>query len=78
MCSNQLDLKNQLHRDLVYNAILSNDSSIGWKRNSDPAEYAALEMFRKYKSRKILELGNGGCKKFEDSKLKITILTKKC
>ena len=44
---NQLDLKNQLHRDLVYNAILSNDSSIvDGKGIGDPTEYALLEMFR--------------------------------
>ena len=64
---NQLDLKNQLHRDLVYNAILSNDSSIAdGKGIGDPTEYALLEMFRNIKVENF-RIGNGGCKKFEDS-----------
>lgn len=64
---NQLDLKNQLHRDLVYNAILSNDSSIvNGKGIGDPTEYALLEMFRNIKVENF-RIGNDGCKKFEDS-----------
>ena len=64
---NQLDLKNQLHRDLVYNAILSNDSSIvDGKGIGDPTEYALLEMFRNIKVENF-RIGNDGCKKFEDS-----------
>ena len=64
---NQLDLKNQLHRDLVYNAILSNDSSIvDGKGIGDPTEYALLEMFRNIKVENF-RIENGGCKKFEDS-----------
>ena len=64
---NQLDLKNQLHRDLLYNAILSNDSSIvDGKGIGDPTEYALLEMFRNIKVENF-RIGNGGCKKFEDS-----------
>lgn len=44
----ELDLKNQLHRYLMYNAILSNDSTIvDGKGVGDPTEYALLEMFRK-------------------------------
>ncbi len=42
-----LDLKNQLHRYLMYDAILSNDSAIvDGKGVGDPTEYALLEMFR--------------------------------
>ena len=64
---NQLDLKNQLHRDLVYNAILSNDSSIvDGKGIGDPTEYALLEMFRNIKVENF-RIGNDGYKKFEDS-----------
>ena len=64
---NQLDLKNQLHRDLLYNAILSNDSSIvDGKGIGDPTEYALLEMFRNIKVENF-RIGNDGYKKFEDS-----------
>ena len=60
-------MKNQLHRDLVYNAILSNDSSIvDGKGIGDPTEYALLEMFRNIKVENF-RIGNDGCKKFEDS-----------
>lgn len=42
-----LDLKEQLHRYLMYDAILSNDSAIvDGKGVGDPTEYALLEMFR--------------------------------
>lgn len=44
---NQLDLKNQLHRYLLYNALLTNDSSIvEGKGIGDPTEYSLLEMGR--------------------------------
>ncbi len=43
----ELDLKNQLHRYLLYNAILTNDSSvIEGKGIGDPTEYCLLEMAR--------------------------------
>lgn len=43
----ELNLKNQLHRYLMYNAILTNDSTIvDGKGVGDPTEYALLEMFR--------------------------------
>ena len=46
----EIDLKNQLHRYLMYDAVLSNDSSIvDGKGIGDPTEYALLEMFRKVK-----------------------------
>lgn len=42
-----LDLKNQLHRYLLYGCILTNDSSIvDGKGIGDPTEYALLEMAR--------------------------------
>lgn len=44
----ELDLHSQLHRYLLYDAILSNDSSIvEGKGIGDPTEYALLEMARK-------------------------------
>lgn len=44
----ELDLRNQLHRYLLYDAILTNDSSIvDGKGIGDPTEYALLEMARK-------------------------------
>nr|WP_275891318.1 cation-translocating P-type ATPase [Ruminococcus sp. OA3] len=44
----QLDLHNQLHRYLLYNAILTNDSAIvDGKGIGDPTEFALLEMARK-------------------------------
>lgn len=47
MSFEELDLKNQLHRYLMYDAILSNDSTIvEGKGVGDPTEYALLEMFR--------------------------------
>ena len=43
----ELDLKNQLHRYLLYNAILTNDSSIvEGKGIGDPTEFCLLEMVR--------------------------------
>ena len=43
----ELNLKNQLHRYLLYNAILTNDSSvIDGKGIGDPTEYCLLEMVR--------------------------------
>lgn len=43
----ELDLKNQLHRYLLYDCILTNDSSIvDGKGIGDPTEYALLEMAR--------------------------------
>lgn len=44
----ELDLKQQLHRYLLYNAILTNDSSlVDGKGIGDPTEYALLEMARR-------------------------------
>ncbi len=44
----QLDLLNQTHRYLLYDAVLNNDSSIvDDKGIGDPTEYALLEMFRR-------------------------------
>ena len=44
----ELNLRNQLHRYLLYDAILTNDSSIvDGKGIGDPTEYALLEMGRK-------------------------------
>ena len=43
----ELDSHNQLHRYLLYDAVLTNDSSIvDGKGIGDPTEYALLEMFR--------------------------------
>lgn len=43
----ELDLKNQLHRYLLYNAVLTNDSSIvDGKGIGDPTEYSLIEMVR--------------------------------
>lgn len=42
-----LDIKNQLHRYLLYNAVLTNDSSIvDGKGIGDPTEYALIEMYK--------------------------------
>jgi len=44
----QLDIKNQIHRYMLYNAVLTNDSSIvDGKGIGDPTEYALLEMYHK-------------------------------
>ncbi len=43
----EIDLKNQLHRYLLYDAVLTNDSSIvEGKGIGDPTEYCLLEMVR--------------------------------
>ncbi len=43
----QLELDNPLHRYLLYDAVLTNDSSlVDGKGIGDPTEYALLEMFR--------------------------------
>mgnify|MGYP000849149844 FL=1 len=43
----ELDSHNQLHRYLLYDAVLTNDSSIvDGKGIGEPTEYALLEMFR--------------------------------
>ena len=43
----ELDIANQTHRYLLYDAVLTNDSSIvEGKGIGDPTEYALLEMFR--------------------------------
>lgn len=45
--ANELSLQNQLHRYLLYDAILTNDSSIvNGKGIGDPTEYCLLEMVR--------------------------------
>ncbi len=44
----ELDIRDQLHRYLLYDSVLTNDSSIvDGKGIGDPTEYALLEMFRK-------------------------------
>ncbi len=49
----ELNISSQLHRYLLYNAVLDNDSSIvDGKGIGDPTEYALLEMFRKVKTGK--------------------------
>lgn len=48
LCPEELDITDQLQRYLLYNAILTNDSSlVDGKGIGDPTEYALLEMFRK-------------------------------
>ena len=55
---NQLDLDNQLHRYLLYDAVLNNDSSlVDGKGIGDPTEYALLEMYRQVPG---IDLGNKG------------------
>ena len=50
MQTEDIDITNQLHRYLMYDAVLSNDSSIvDGKGIGDPTEYALLEMFRNIK-----------------------------
>ena len=52
----QLDLGNQLHRYLLYDAVLNNDSSLkDGKSIGDPTESALLEMYRKVPG---IDLGN--------------------
>ncbi len=55
---NQLDLYNQLHRYLLYDAVLNNDSSlVDGKGIGDPTEYALLEMYRQVPG---IDLGDKG------------------
>lgn len=52
----QLDLGNQLHRYLLYDAVLNNDSNLkDGKSIGDPTESALLEMYRKVPG---IDLGN--------------------
>ncbi|PEG81830.1 cation-translocating P-type ATPase [Lactobacillus sp. UMNPBX17] len=54
----QLDLGNQLHRYLLYDAVLNNDSSlVDGKGIGDPTEYALLEMYRQVPG---IDLGDKG------------------
>jgi len=56
-----VDISGQTERYLLYNAVLSNDSSIvDGKGIGDPTEYALLEMFRKIKivQDNVLQLSN--------------------
>ena len=47
LCPKDLDLDSRLHRELLYNAILTNDSSIvDGKGIGDPTEFYLLEMVR--------------------------------
>lgn len=55
---NQLNLDNQLHRYLLYDAVLNNDSSlVDGKGIGDPTEYALLEMYRQVP---VIDLGDKG------------------
>ena len=55
---NQLDLDNQLHRYLLYDAVLNIDSSlVDGKGIGDPTEYALLEMYRQVPG---IDLGDKG------------------
>ncbi len=57
----ELDITNQTHRYLVYDAILNNDSSIvDGKGIGDPTEYALLEMFRSIPFNPNIFLGKNG------------------
>ena len=48
ICPEDMDLKDPLHRYLLYNAILNNDSTISQGRGiGDPTEFCLLEMARK-------------------------------
>ena len=54
-------LEEQLHRYLVYDAVLSNDATLeNGKGIGDPTEYALLEMFRKIPAPKGGMMGEGG------------------
>ena len=60
----QLDLGNQLHRYLLYDAVLNNDSSLkDGKSIGDPTESALLEMYRKVPG---IDLGNNQLGLFEN------------
>lgn len=55
---NQLNLDNQLHRYLLYDAVLNNDSSlVDGKGIGDPTEYALLEMYHQVPG---IDLGDKG------------------
>lgn len=55
---NQLNLDNQLHRYLLYDVVLNNDSSlVDGKGIGDPTEYALLEMYRQVPG---IDLGDKG------------------
>ena len=55
---NQLNLDNQLHRYLLYDAVLNNDSSlVDGKGIGDPTEYALLKMYRQVPG---IDLGDKG------------------
>ena len=57
---NQLDLDNQLHRYLLYDAVLNNDSSlVDGKGIGDPTEYALLEMYRQVPGSDLGDKGLG-------------------
>lgn len=57
----ELDLSNQTHRYLLYDAVLTNDSSIvDGKGIGDPTEYALLEMFRSINVEPNIFLGKDG------------------
>lgn len=54
----QLNMTNHLHKYLIYNAVLNNDSCItDGKGVGDPTEYALLEMFRSIPHQKGLAKG---------------------
>lgn len=57
----EIDLSNQTHRYLLYDAVLTNDSSIvDGKGIGDPTEYALLEMFRSINVEPNIFLGKDG------------------
>ena len=57
----EIDLSSQTHRYLLYDAVLTNDSSIiDGKGIGDPTEYALLEMFRTVSVNENSVLGQGG------------------
>ena len=59
--SEDIDLSSQTHRYLLYDAVLTNDSSIvDGKGIGDPTEYALLEMFRTVSVNENSVLGQGG------------------
>lgn len=61
---NQLNLDNQLHRYLLYDAVLNNDSSlVDGKGIGDPTEYALLEMYRQVPG---IDLGDKGLGRSEE------------
>lgn len=59
----EIDITNQLQRYLLYDAVLTNDSSIvEGKGIGDPTEYALLEMFRKVDVKENKLIGESGLK----------------